>query len=60
MRLAACTAEDAAVRMTGFDGLAVRERLIAVYPDGTAARNGGPGSYVERRSLLCQGNGRQC
>jgi polyhydroxybutyrate depolymerase len=30
-----------AVRMTGFDRVATRERFIAVYPDGTAARAGG-------------------
>jgi polyhydroxybutyrate depolymerase len=29
-----------AVRMTGFDRLAAREGLIAVYPEGTAAREG--------------------
>ena len=30
-----------AVRMTGFDRVAAREGLIAVYPDGTPARRGG-------------------
>jgi polyhydroxybutyrate depolymerase len=30
-----------AVRMTGFDRIAAREGLIAVYPNGTAAREGG-------------------
>ena len=32
---------DNAVRMTGFDGLAQREGLIAVYPNGTAGRDRG-------------------
>ena len=30
-----------AVRMTGFDRVAARDRFIAVYPDGTSARPGG-------------------
>lgn len=30
-----------AVKMTGFDRVAAREGLMAVYPDGTARRNGG-------------------
>ncbi len=30
-----------AVRMTGFDRVAARDRFVAVYPDGTAARAGG-------------------
>ena len=30
-----------AVHMTGFDRVAARDRFIAVYPDGTAARAGG-------------------
>ncbi len=41
-----------AVRMTGFDGIAEREGVVAVYPDGTAA--------TDRRVLLTWNAGHCC
>lgn len=44
-----------AVMMTGFDRLAERDGVIAVYPDGTARRDRHP-AHVERRALLRLGD----
>ena len=48
-----------AVRMTGFDRIAARDGIIAVYPDGTSRLPRMRHADVERRALLRLGDGGQ-